>query len=438
MMVEFVIAAIALTLWVAASDPFVRMMAFNVVVMSTITTVVFNANPLLRYDAYYILCDLIGVDNLATRAQLVINTLTRRAFLGDKRPWPERGVRTSTLFVAYGTASFIYKTMIVIAVLVGIAPRFFIFGLLLAVWGAATMVIIPVYRQVRSVLAFASGDSRKGVLAGLRIGLPIAILALLLALPLPYVIVTAGAIQLPPQSVVRAGGDGFLLALPVGRGATVEVGTPLALLGDDILDAEIESRSASLRAQQLRYDMVVTANLVQAAQLRSEIDVLAAELSQQEANRERLAIAASQPGQFALAENLRIGDFLQEGSEIGLIVPPDADRVVTTSLTQEDADLLRSRILSITVRTLGGDQRAYTAQMLRNYPLFAVPQAGVEPGPTGRFVFELALRDAPLRYAQPVMVRFDLGWAPVAEQIWRTAGIWFNKIAMSRYVEEPI
>lgn len=438
MMVEFVIAVGALTLWVASADPFLRLMAFNVVVMSTVTTIVFNANPLLRYDAYYILGDLIGIDNLAPRAQAVINTLARRTFLGDKRPWPETGRWRSALFVAYGTASFAYKCVIVMAVLVGIAPRFFVFGLILAVWGVATMVITPLYRQVRSIMSFAADDMSRRAGVAMRIGAPIVFLALLLCVPAPYVIVTPGSVQLPPDSIVRSGGNGVLAVLPLGNGAPVTEGTPLAVLEDDILDAEIASRQASLRAQQLRHAMLRTTDLVQAAQLEAEIGTMNAELAQQQANRLRLTATAPQTGQFNVTEGVRIGDFLREGDEIGLIASNGPDRIVISSLPQEDADLVRSRLQSIMVRTIGDDQHILPAHLLRNYPLFAPVAKGASSSLTGHFVFEIATSESALLYAQPVLVRFDLGWAPLAEQLWRSAGIWFNKIVMSRYIDEPV
>ncbi|WP_152658655.1 site-2 protease family protein [Devosia chinhatensis] len=437
MMFEFVIAVLALVVWVVATEPLVRLMAFNIVVMSTITTIVFNANPLLRYDAYYILCDLVGIDNLGTRAQAVINVLSRRLFLGDARAWPEKGRWHSALFVLYGVASFLYKCFIVVVVLVGIFPRFFIFGVVLALWGAITMVVLPMSKVMRSVFA-PSGPGRKGQAGQLaiRAGIPIIIAGLFLAIPLPYAILSDGRVQVPPESVVRAGGNGFLVDLV--RRSDVAAGAPLARLNDAILDAELASRSASLRAQQLRHDILLVTNLAQAAELAVEIGFLSQELAQQQANRNRLDTVATQPGLFTPAEGLRLGDFLREGDEIGLITPPGDERIVVTSLVQEDADLVRSRLAGVALRTMDAHGGVMEAQMLRSYPLQVSRGQGQAPEMTGRFILDLQTSSAGLTYGQPVSVRFDLGRASLAEQAWRAMTIWLTKISMSRYVEEPL
>ena len=39
-----------------------------VMLIAGVSTVLFNANPLLRFDGYYILSDLLEIPNLATRA----------------------------------------------------------------------------------------------------------------------------------------------------------------------------------------------------------------------------------------------------------------------------------------------------------------------------------------------------------------------------------
>lgn len=436
MMVEFIVATLALVIWVVATDGFVRQMAFNIVLMSTITTIVFNANPLLRYDAYYILCDLTGLDNLATRAQAIINTMARRLFLGDTRPWPEPSRWRSLLLAFYGVASFIYKTMIVVVVLVSVLPRYFVFGTLLAAWGAMSMVVLPISKQVGAIRDHTRKNGTGWIRLALRFGLILLPLVALLGAPLPYAIVANGSVQVPPQNLVRATGNGFLAALPAGRSAVVDSGMPLVQLQDDILDAEIASRRASLEAQRLRYDTLLASNLAEAALVRSEIDMLAAELKQQEERRARLTLSAARGGDFALTEGLRIGSFVQEGAQLGLIVSPDPERVIVTSLAQEDADLVRRRLTAVSVRTIGSDTTTHEAEMLRSYPLLAAREKGAAPTPTGRFILELSLSDARLLYAQPVALRFDLGSAPLVQQLWHAGSIWISKVMMSRYIEE--
>ncbi|MGC9328004.1 MAG: hypothetical protein ACP5I1_10250, partial [Candidatus Hinthialibacter sp.] len=68
MMVELFIAALALHLWVNIGEGYVRSALFNIIVLASISTILFNANPLLRYDGYYILSDWLEISNLAQRS----------------------------------------------------------------------------------------------------------------------------------------------------------------------------------------------------------------------------------------------------------------------------------------------------------------------------------------------------------------------------------
>lgn len=65
MMTELLLAALALYAWLALEPGLARTVAYNVMIIAGISTLIFNGNPLLRYDGYYILCDLIEIPNLA-------------------------------------------------------------------------------------------------------------------------------------------------------------------------------------------------------------------------------------------------------------------------------------------------------------------------------------------------------------------------------------
>jgi putative peptide zinc metalloprotease protein len=68
MIVEAFFAALALYVWLAVETGLVRALAFDAMVVAGVSTLVFNGNPLLRYDGYYVLADLLEIPNLARRA----------------------------------------------------------------------------------------------------------------------------------------------------------------------------------------------------------------------------------------------------------------------------------------------------------------------------------------------------------------------------------
>jgi hypothetical protein len=64
MYVELIIASIAVFIWWFSQPGMVNQLALNVIFVSSVSTLLFNANPLLRYDGYYILSDLLEIPNL--------------------------------------------------------------------------------------------------------------------------------------------------------------------------------------------------------------------------------------------------------------------------------------------------------------------------------------------------------------------------------------
>jgi len=67
-LVETALAAIAIIIWIYGSPGIGRAIAFNVILIGGVSTLLFNGNPLLRFDAYFILSDLIEIPNLGSRA----------------------------------------------------------------------------------------------------------------------------------------------------------------------------------------------------------------------------------------------------------------------------------------------------------------------------------------------------------------------------------
>src|SRR5262249_38716542 len=68
MVIELWLAALAFFAWTVVEPGLLRSLLYNMVVVGSVSTVVFNANPLLRYDGYYMLADAIEVPNLGQRA----------------------------------------------------------------------------------------------------------------------------------------------------------------------------------------------------------------------------------------------------------------------------------------------------------------------------------------------------------------------------------
>ena len=110
MMVELLLASLAMFVWLNVETGVISALAYNVMVIGGVSTLLFNGNPLLRYDGYYLLADLIEIPNLGQRSTRYIGYLLQRYLLGIEKaesPVTARGERG--WFLVYGPISFCYR-----------------------------------------------------------------------------------------------------------------------------------------------------------------------------------------------------------------------------------------------------------------------------------------------------------------------------------------
>src|SRR5262245_11741789 len=127
MLVELFLAALALFVWIAAEPGLVRVLAFNTILIAGVSTVLFNANPLLRYDGYYMLADWLEIPNLRSRANAYLGYLCERYFFGRKEAEPPLATAGERAwFVAYAVSSFVYRIAVVFAIVLFLGDHLFL------------------------------------------------------------------------------------------------------------------------------------------------------------------------------------------------------------------------------------------------------------------------------------------------------------------------
>src|SRR6185436_411098 len=154
MIVELFIASIALALWLEVQPGILRAVLFNVMLIAGVSTVLFNVNPLLRFDGYYILSDLLEIPNLRQRAQQYLGSLFERGLFGVDAPRIDATWRERAWLVVFAIGSFIYRIFITLAIASFIATQYFLIGMLLAAWAVIGGVALPIVALV-NYLAFS-------------------------------------------------------------------------------------------------------------------------------------------------------------------------------------------------------------------------------------------------------------------------------------------
>ena len=441
MLAELFVAAIAMFVWAAAEPGLVRAVAFNVMLIAGISTLVFNGNPLLRFDGYYIFSDLTGIPNLAMRGARYWRYLAERyLFRLPNAQEPPATAGEKRWFIAYTPVSLLYRISVSVAIMLYIASEWFFIGVALAIWGGAAMLVWPLVKAGDYLLNLPrAGRTRQRALVAT--GGFLALLAiLLLAVPAPMRVQSQGVVWLPEEANVRAGADGFIRTVLVAPGTQVAAGTPLVESHDSIAETELAVSDARIAELEARLAQQRFAE-------RVEADVIAQDLAYERAHRERLlekggqlVVASQVAGRFVLEQpNDLPGRYLRKGDPVGYVVQ-GAGRIVRVVVTQDDIDLVRGRLRGVEVRPAERMDEVYAARVVREVPAAGdhlpsnvlsseggghipadprEPKSGKTLATTFQFDVELPQGAPPLAYGGRVYVRFDFRPEPLASQAWR-------------------
>ena len=158
MLVELFIASIAVIIWYLTDRPgFLHAFCFNIFISCSITTVLFNANPLMKFDGYYIVMDIMEIPNLRQRASNSITNLWVKYIFGGKPIESQEEHKYKTLFPLYAFFSFAYRIVLTYSITFMLykmfeTKRLETLGKLLMIFSVATMVLLPIFKGGNMIL----------------------------------------------------------------------------------------------------------------------------------------------------------------------------------------------------------------------------------------------------------------------------------------------
>jgi len=368
-LVELFLAALAMAAWVLVEPGLVRSIAFNVLFVAGASTLLFNGNPLLRYDGYYVLADLIEIPNLGNRANQYWQWLAKRYLFGlqhIERPVATPGERR--WFIFYGAASFLYRTFVMIMITLFIASEFFFIGVVLAIWGAITMFVLPLAKGLSYVLTSPELQRARTRARLVVFGSLAAFLLFILWVPMPLRTHAEGVVWVPENAEVRAAADGFVERLLVRPDTMVSAGDLLLSTSDPTLEAAVALGRARVQQFAVQYASLMFDERAQAAAVREDLARERVALERAEEKLDSLLVIAAVPGLVKLARAQDLPErYVNKGELLGYILtgPPRLVRVV---VTQDDIALVRERRAEVQVKIADRLEQTWPAEVIREVP----------------------------------------------------------------------
>jgi len=349
MLVELFLAAVAAVIWYHTPPGFYHSLSYNVMFIASVSTLLFNGNPLLRYDAYYIASDLLEMPNLYQRSKDYIYYLVKKYVWKVQHPRnPAHTPGEKVWLTLYGIASSIYKVFIFAMILLFLTARLpdelFVVGVILGVAGGVVFLCVPVFKfihylathnelmrvRARAVVSSLAVVATVGTLVGI--------------LPFANHLRAEGFNEFQRKADIHAGADGFVTwCRPSGQ--SVQAGEPLVRAENEDLALRRRQLQASRDELHENWQLAKTKELAKAQALAQQIAVVDEQIDYADRQLAALVVRAPFDGTWEAPQLERHkGVFVTRGDPIGqlittgrLVIKAVADQKITGIFAEQDA-----------------------------------------------------------------------------------------------------
>ncbi|TWU30410.1 biotin/lipoyl-binding protein [Bythopirellula polymerisocia] len=308
MYVEVVIASIATFIWWFSEPGFLNYLCLNIMFVSSVSTIVFNANPLLRYDGYYILSDLMEIPNLRQKASTILNRKLGWWCLGLEEPDdPFLPHRHQGWFALYTVASFFYRWFVLLSILYFLNKVFEPYGLkilgqAIALASLYGMIVMPFWKVFKFFRIPGRVSKVKKVRMFASLALLSAVVGGILFIPFPSSVTCEFELQPRGAESVYIDVPGTLEEVMIEPGQHVEKDQLLAQLSNIDLELEVERLQGQREANQAQLDSLYQLQFhdqnagLQIDVVRKRLSSLDEQLAQKQRDLDRLQLIAPRAG----------------------------------------------------------------------------------------------------------------------------------------------
>jgi putative peptide zinc metalloprotease protein len=311
---------------------------------ASVTTIVFNANPLMKFDGYYIVSDLLDRPNLYTDSTLHLQRIANRFFFGVKSDSVRSSGQDAALTASYGVAAFVWRMLICVGLLISASVMFHGAGIVLAAAGVVLWFGRPILQLLRKLWLLTRLDPRQSLRATvLGVASATALGAFLFLTPWPAGATAPGILDHQDLAVVRAETPGFVRRIHVVDGEQVKEGSLLIELENEELTNEVADIRVAIEQSDIRRQQFITNREAAAVQVEAENHAaLQKRLTEKLQQADALIVRAPVAGRV-MSRSLvwAEGTYAQPGTEL-VAIGDDSRKELRVSISQDDARWLQA------------------------------------------------------------------------------------------------
>ena len=347
MYAEVFIAAVAAIAWSQLEPGILKTQLSNIMLAGSLTTVLFNANPLMRFDGYYMLTDWLEQPNLGTNGQRFLHWLGTKYYLGMSIPKPNWQKGRGGIVATYAVCAFAWRILICVVLVFAAESIVYGAGVALAALAVAMWVLWPILKLLRFVFVGNESEQKPSAIRFclLTTSCIVAVWAILAYVPWYSRIHAPAIVNFSERTEIRLPISGFVEKIHVLSDQVVQPDQLIATLRNNQLKADIEILRLQIKTAELRARIYkqpprqIAAYDVEVKTLESLMTRLRERLTQQQ----QLEVRAPVAGQI-LADNLDflMGSFVSPGHLICSIGSLENKRIEAL-ISQHDLEKFEAR-----------------------------------------------------------------------------------------------
>ncbi len=325
MIVEVFLAAIAAVIWAKSGSGLVRDLAFNAMLVGSVSTLLFNLNPLLRFDGYFILSDLSGMANLYQRSLKFLRYLAERYLFGLRREISPANDKTeSWVFAIYGVAGAVYRFVLFGSILFFVWDRFLLLGVIMGSVCAVAWICVPIGKLINYLVSGPKLHLQRARAVGSVLGIFVFLVLATRFIPLPQSLRAPGVLEAQRSSMIISGSSGRIAELITLPDSFVESGQALLRLEDMELSLSLREIEAQIEEGRARIRQALAEDPGAQPILRGYLEALESRREELKDRESALLVRAPHTGWWVAPDiEDSTGVWLPRGSALGDIVDPE-------------------------------------------------------------------------------------------------------------------
>jgi putative peptide zinc metalloprotease protein len=451
MIVEIFLAAIAAIVWASTGEGIIHNVAFNMMMIGSVSSILFNGNPLTRLDSYYILSDMLEIPNLSNRCkEQLIYFVEKYVYRVDELYCPSDSSKEAFWLVTYGSVSMAYRVLISFGIALFVMDQWFEVGLIIVALSVFTWLIKPMYGLYKYLLHDGKLMKTRRLAVSVT-GVFIAVIVIVLGfIPIDDSIKASGIVESVDFANVYQQTSGYLETIHVKSGQRVKKDQIVLSFKNVELDYDIASAVAQLKESKALELRARKKNIADLKPIKDRISFLKDKINLLNSKKDRLNVRCEVEGVWVAPdiETLK-NTWIKRGEKLGTVLPGVNYRFVAAVRQEKASDLFSRDKFEGEIKLIGNEHTTKQVKSIKVIPYEQnqLPSAALgwfgggniavkrtEDGKTAEESFfevraDFKDYDKALIHGRVGMLRMQLEPKPIAVQLYRS----MKKLLQRRY-----